>query len=783
MTPTNDAPTLAGPSALVDVDGAAASHNPVPGFVVADPDLVAVTAGETDYVQVTVRLLTSGGTAFAAADYATGGNTVLTVTSSGAATVDPDKNGVGDYLVVRGSRADVNATLATLGVSFPDDRDQTYQLQVIVDDRLRDAGGTLIDTDAGTSGVQAAANGGPLNQDATPPGDPTSVPATEYDWYSAAVPANDPNIAARAVTLRASSVNDPATLTGPGAQTISEDVTTRISGFTVADPESAAFDLPVTVTLSVPAGQGTLGVGGAGTQSSVTPAAGQPVTISGDNGNRITLTGRASDIQAVLADATLGLTYTSPSNGNHDYNGADAGDVTLTVSLDDAGARIGGDTGSGSVAANPPDVVVPITLVPTNDAPTVSASAGALTVAQGGVATAVSGFVVNDVDYTDGGPPDATTGESDFVQVVVRLATDAGSPLAAGTYAGTSGQDVVIASTSAPAEGPSFEIDNAYTGIGSALVIRGTRDQVNAYLAGLTVAFSGALENPDVTYRVEVIADDRLRVLATGALDGSSAANGGLNPDGADADALPDAVPVTAVDPYAAIPAGLAANVASAFRNVFVSGINDPASVSASNVAVNEGSATLLLNAANANFTVADPDDNGAATLSATVTVSKGTITAVGGSGGSVGGTGTATVTITGATEAQLNSRLRALTLTFPDESGVPDRADWNGSLTVTVTVNDGGSTGQRPGALPGDTNDPTTNPGDFSYADGTTANLVATRTIAVTVNAVNDAPTRTDATPITLPSVAEDVLGGAGSNPPGDTVDQPLRWEVHRRP
>ena len=127
------------------------------------------------------------------------------------------------------------------------------------------------------------------------------------------------------------------------------------------------------------------------------------------------------------------------------------------------------------------------------------------------------------------------------------------------------------------------------------------------------------------------------------------------------------------------------------------SGTARTSSTTASNVTVSEGAATLDLTAAVGAFTVADSDDNGAATFSATITVSQGTISAVGGSGGTVSGTGTATVTLTGATEAQLNARLQALTVTYPDEAGSPTGADWNGNFTVTVVVNDGGSTGQEP--------------------------------------------------------------------------------------
>ena len=97
------------------------------------------------------------------------------------------------------------------------------------------------------------------------------------------------------------------------------------------------------------------------------------------------------------------------------------------------------------------------------------------------------------------------------------------------------------------------------------------------------------------------------------------------------------------------------------------------------------------------------------------------------------------TITITGATEAQINSRLQAITVTFPDVAGPATADDWNGSFDVTITYNDKGNTGTRPGDLVG-TNDTTldetdarTGNGDFMYADGTSNNLVTTRIITVT--------------------------------------------------
>ena len=78
-------------------------------------------------------------------------------TGSGA-TISTAHGGQHDYLVLSGTRAQVNAALAGLTVTFRTDRNATYQVQTIADDRLRDASGTLT----------AGANGGTLNQPATP---------------------------------------------------------------------------------------------------------------------------------------------------------------------------------------------------------------------------------------------------------------------------------------------------------------------------------------------------------------------------------------------------------------------------------------------------------------------------------------------------------------------------------------------------------------------------------------------------------------------------------------
>ncbi len=245
---------------------------------------------------------------------------------------------------------------------------------------------------------------------------------------------------------------------------------------------------------------------------------------------------------------------------------------------------------------------------------------------------------------------------------------------------------------------------------------------------------NSANANVDQQYRLEVIVDDRIRDAAGNLQDTDlvaagtqPTANGGKANQATPPSNPPTIIPATdGFDPYGTLVSGASGynvfNVVSNSRPLFISTINDAAAVSANDVSVAEGAATLLLNASNGNISVADPDDNGAATMSATLTVSKGSITAVGGRGGTVSGIGSTTITITGASEAQLNSRLKAVTVTYPDAPGAPTSADWNGSFTVTVVVNDGGNTGVRPTTITGDTNDTTANPGDFDYADAVSA-------------------------------------------------------------
>ncbi len=730
LEPTNDAPVVTAPSGPIPVTDTLTS---VPGFSVADPDLTDLnSAQEVNFLEVVVRLLKQNGDPLTAGDYA---DVDISVTAGAGLTIDADHDGNGDYLVLRGTREAINNALSTLQVSFGTDRDAIYQVEVIADDRVRDANGNLVDRDPDTAGSQPGGNGGgTLNQPQTTlTGDATAVLDTAFDWYVDRAPTTGlimGNISAARVSIWASSQNDPAALGSTNdAATVYEDQATPIGAaidFQIADSESAAFGSPVTVTLQVPTGM--LNVG-----------SDPDVTVSGRGTGTLVLTGTAAEIQALL---NASLTYRSALNDNADSNDAAPGDVTLTVSFSDTGSNLG----DGQTANNPADLSIGLTIVPVNDAPTVSAGTGTVVVAG---PTAVPGFAVGDVDLADG----TAAGENDFVAVTVRLTDAAGNPLSSVQHG-----EVLFSSTSAPAEGVTFEIDDIYDGAGSALVIRGTQAQVNAYLAGLQVELTGSLANSDSQYKVQVVADDRMRDVVSGALTGG--ANGGLNDNAGTGTTPVPTVPAT-IDPYAAVPGGLTANVASNARDLFPSAANDPAHIDISADPVrSEGSGTVQLSG----ITVTDSDALGD-TLTATVTLPGGfTFASVNGSS-SYPGVGTGSVTITG-TLAQINDALNSIRIQLPDAAGAPLASDWNGSFDVTITVDDRGHNGLRPGSLAGDSDDATANPGDFSYADGASAALVTTRTFSVTVTPVNDAPQVANGTSEVLPSPTED------SNPTGTTVD-----------
>ncbi|MGK7284796.1 hypothetical protein ACSPAB_01150 [Buttiauxella agrestis] len=445
----------------------------------------------------------------------------------------------------------------------------------------------------------------------------------------------------------------------------------------------------MTVTLTV--AQGQLGIAGADDNSGFII---DGVTITGDNSGQLVLTGTASAIQALLNDPTRGLTYLSDKDANHDQNAAAAGDVTLNIHLDTSASSVGNTT-----SAVPADVQIAITITPVNDAPTVTAPTDTILLdnnAPGG--NSVGGFVISDPDVSDAGG--IATGEQNIVQVTVRITNQNGNPFDVLQYRDQQNSAVTISSLnttsgvtvqSASPDG----LNPPANGVNAPLVITGTIDQINAYLAQLQVRMNGIqVDDADQYFRVEVIVDDRMRD-ANGRL--TTGANGGNNANPTGDGTSP--VPTTEISPYAKVPTGLELNVATTYRTVFQSSINDPAHIDLGGSPVlntNENSATVTLPP----ITLSDVDA-GSQTMTVTVKLPNGfTFVAPTGSGGTVTGAGTDTLTFTGS-YAQINTYLAGLKVSLPDVPGSATASDWNGNFGVTVAVNDGGNSGSRPGTLP----------------------------------------------------------------------------------
>lgn len=726
--PANDPPVVTGPTTIINVGDTATT--PIPGFSISDADLSAGATNVDNTMTIVVRLLHEDGSVFTLNDYAG-----VTLTIASGSGVSGDLSVSGNYLTFSGTLAQVNAALGGLSIAFATDRNMSYQIQVIADDRLRNPDGS----------IQSAANGGQVNQPDPIPGNPNPIATTAENWYTDAVPANNGNISASSVVIRASSTDDPGAFSVPGSANVLEDQRTLIPGpFVVSDVESNAFNLPVTLTLTVP--QGTLGIGGSGAQTTL-----NGVTITGDNSGTLVLTGVARDIQALLNDPALGLTYTSALNANHDQNGATAGDVTINLHLDTQASHIG--VNGGPV---PVDQQIAVTIGIVNDAPTVTAPGGIIQLQNGQPnGNDVFGFQVGDIDVTDAGGVQA--GENDQIQVTIRLTDDNGVPFDLIQYRDLQNSAVTITSLNAVSSGVIIQSTSVngnppYNGERSPLVIRGSVAQINAFLAGLQVTLTGIqTDNMNDYIHVEVIVDDRSRD-ANGNLIPGANANGGPNSGSGNTGTV--APPTTEFDPLAALPGGLSQNVSTAFVRVFQNSLNDPARVTLGDnpaLSVDEGSPTVTLPA----ITVSDIDAlNDVITVD--VTLANGfTFVSVGG-GASVPGLGTGHITLSGTTD-QINAQLAGLVVQLPDSPGNATAADWNGAFGVTVVVNDQGNSGGRLPDISNQPTDPNADPGAVSYQDGTSSALITTRQFTFTVNAVNDAPVVVGTPTQTLPAVSED--------------------------
>nr|WP_315537796.1 DUF4347 domain-containing protein [uncultured Comamonas sp.] len=175
------------------------------------------------------------------------------------------------------------------------------------------------------------------------------------------------------VTLQVAAVNDAPVITAPASITVTEDVSSVISGFSFTDVDAGIST--VTATFSVPSG----------TLSATT---GMGVTVGGSGTGELTLSGSLADINFFVA--ANGLTFKTAQDST--------ASVTLTVTLNDKGF-----SGSGGEKTDTKTVTLIVTAV--NDAP-VNNVPGAQTASQNialGFNTANGNAIsITDVDSGNG---------------------------------------------------------------------------------------------------------------------------------------------------------------------------------------------------------------------------------------------------------------------------------------------------------------------------------------------------------------------------------------------
>ena len=585
------------------------------------------------------------------------------------------------------------------------------------------------------------------------------------------------------IAITVNAVNDAPVNTVPGAQSVNEDATLPIAGVSVADVDGPALTTTLTVTsgtLNVTAGAGVTGNGtatvtitgtaaeintalagltytgtldfngsdtltvttGDGTaqdidtvaitvnpvndapvntvpgaqtvnEDTALPIAGVSVAdvdggtltttltvtsgtlsvtagpgVSGNGTGSVAITGTAAEINAALA----GLTYT----GNLDFNGAD----TLTVTTGDGTAQ---DVDTVAITVNPV-ADAPVNTVPAaqsvNEDTTLPIAGVSVADADGGTLTTTLTVTSGTLNVTAG---TGVTGNGTAAVTITGTAAEINAALAGLSYTGNldfNGSDTLTVTTS---DGALTDIDTVAITVNpvndapvntvpgpqtanedTALPIAGVSvaDVDGGTLTTTLTVTSGTLS---VTAGPGVSGNGTGSVAITGTAAQINAALAGLSYTGNLDFNGSDTLTVTTGD-------GTAQDVDTVA--ITVSALNDaPVNTVPAAQSVNED-ATLPI----AGVSVADVDSGA---LTTTLTVTSGTLNVTAGAG--VTGNGTATVTITG-TAAEINTALAGLSYT--------GNLDFNGSDTLTVTTGDG------------------------------TAQDVDT--VAITVNAVNDAPVNT---------------------------------------
>lgn len=395
----------------------------------------------------------------------------------------------------------------------------------------------------------------------------------------------------KTIAVTVSAVNDAPVVTVPGAQSVNEDTSLTIAGISASDVDIVTS--PAQVTLSASNGI---------------------VTLSSTSG--LSFTSGANGTSTMVFTGTLANANTALNNlaykGNSNFSGTDT--VSLTVS--DQG-------GNGSGGAKSDSKTISVTVLPVNDAPVV-------TVPGAQSASEDTNLVIAGISFSD---------------------VDIGTSPAQVTLSATNGI-LTLSSTT----GLSFTAGANGT---SSMVFTGTLTNVNAALNNLTYKGNANLSGSDT---ISLVVNDQ----------------GGNGSGGALSDSKTISVSVSAVNdaPVVIVPGAQSVNEDT---NLTIAGI------SASDVDIGTSPAQVTLSAS-----------SGILTLSSTTGLSF-----------TSGANGTSSMSFTG-TLANANTALNNLTYR--------GNLNFNGTDTTSITVSDQGGNGS--GGAKSDS-----------------------KTIAMTVNAVNDAP------------------------------------------
>ncbi|MBA5874907.1 MAG: DUF4347 domain-containing protein, partial [Nitrospira sp. CR1.2] len=371
ITPANDTPTDLSLSANSVTENA--SNGTVVGTITGtDPDTgdtktysFTDSAGGRFAIQSSTGVITVADGSLLDHESATSHNVTVRVTDSGGLTYDETFTITVTNMNEAPTGADATITLAedtthtltaaNFGFSDVDAGDSLSAVRI---DTVPSAGSLTLSGVAVTAGQVIAVSDLMAGQLVfTPAADATGTGYASVT-FSVRDSASSYDAAPNTLTFDVTPVNDAPVNTVPGAQTVNEDTALALSGLSVADVDGNLS----TVQLGV--GNGTLSVT---LQGTATISAGSSGTGS------LTLAGSQTDLNATLAT----LIY----QGSAHFNGSD----TLTVTSTDSNSLTDVDT-------------VAITVMPQNDAPTLSANTGS-TAAEGGTDTiTASELAVTDVD-------------------------------------------------------------------------------------------------------------------------------------------------------------------------------------------------------------------------------------------------------------------------------------------------------------------------------------------------------------------------------------------------